>query len=271
MPDSADTTGADGLTVGEVSTRLGVTVRALHHWDEISLAPASLRTAAGYRLYTAEDLERLHRVMIYRELGLGLEKIRAVLNDPSADIVAALHTQRTRVGERIERLKQLSEGLDRMITAHQQGLVLTAHQQAAIFGPQWNPEWPIQARQRYGGTAQWRQYAERSASRSQQEWQAIADAVADFERDLGAALDAGFDPGSAEANELIERHRQEFSTAYFPLTREMQVCLGRMVETDPGYAAHYDGIRTGLSTWFRQSVDANARTHSINPDTATWQ
>lgn len=50
----------------------------------------------------------------------------------------------------------------------------------------------------------------------------------------------------------------------------MQVCLGRMYEADPAFAAHYDGIR-GLATWFRRIVDAEARAHGIDPDTATWQ
>lgn len=86
--------------------------------------------------------------------------------------------QRTQVAERIDRLQQLSAGLDRMIDAHERGLLLTIEQQAAIFGPQWNPDWPAQARQRYGDTTQWLQYAERSASRGPEEWQAIADAVA---------------------------------------------------------------------------------------------
>ncbi|WP_143626524.1 MerR family transcriptional regulator, partial [Streptomyces viridosporus] len=76
MPEATD---ADGLTVGQVSTRLDVTVRALHHWDEIGLARPSLRTAAGYRLYTAGDLERLHRIVVYRDIGLGLDRIRAIL------------------------------------------------------------------------------------------------------------------------------------------------------------------------------------------------
>ncbi|WP_157873354.1 MerR family transcriptional regulator, partial [Streptomyces neyagawaensis] len=78
MPDATDT---DGLTVGQVSMRLGATVRALHHWDEIGLARPSLRTTAGYRLYTARDLERLHRVVVYRELGVGLDDIRSILDD----------------------------------------------------------------------------------------------------------------------------------------------------------------------------------------------
>ncbi|MFI6823859.1 MerR family transcriptional regulator [Micromonospora sp. NPDC050187] len=267
MPDATD---ADGLTVGQVSTRLGVTVRALHHWDETGLARPSLRTAAGYRLYTAGDLERLHRIVVYREIGLGLDRIRAILDDSTADVPGALREQRTQVAQRIDRLQQLSAGLDRMIDAHERGLLLTVEQQAAIFGPQWNPDWPAQARQRYGDTTQWQQYAERSASRSPEEWQAIADTIADLDRALGDAMDAGVTPGSPQANQLVERHREVFAS-YFPLTRQMQVCLGRMYEADPAFAAHLDGIRAGLATWFRRIIDASARAHGIDPDTATWQ
>jgi DNA-binding transcriptional MerR regulator len=267
MSDAPD---ADSLTVGEVSTRLGVTVRALHHWDEIGLARPSLRTAAGYRLYTAGDLERLHRIVIYREVGLGLDRIRAILDDSTEDVPGALRAQRTQLAERIDRLQQLSAGLDRMIDAHERGLLLTVEQQAAIFGPRWNPDWPAQARQRYGDTTQWLQYAERSASRGPEEWQAVTDAMAGLERALGDAMDAGVTPGSPEANHLVERHREVFAS-YFPLTRQMQVCLGRMFEADPAYAAHYDSIRAGLATWLRRIIDASARANGIDPDTATWQ
>ncbi|MFE2291101.1 MerR family transcriptional regulator [Streptomyces sp. NPDC059452] len=265
----ADTTEADGLTVGQVAKRLDVTVRALHHWDETGLARPSLRTAAGYRLYTTDDLERLHRIVVYRELGLGLDRIRAVLDDSTADVPGALRAQRDQVAERIDRLQRLGAGLDRMIEAHERGLLLTVEQQAAIFGPRWDPDGPAQARRRYGDTTQWRQYAERSASRGPEEWQAIADDIAGFDRALGDAMDTGVTPGSPEAHQLVERHREVFAS-HFPLTRQMQVCLGRMYEDDPGFAAHYDGIRPGLATWFRRIIDADARAHGIDPDTATW-
>lgn len=267
MPDATD---ADGLTVGQISARLGVTVRALHHWDEIGLARPSLRTASGYRLYTAGDLERLHRIVVYRELGLGLDRIRAVLDDSTADVPAALRAQRSQIAERIDRLRQLSAGLDRMIEAHERGLLLTVEQQAAVFGPRWDPDRPAQARRRYGNTTQWLQYAEGSAARGPEEWQAVADAVSELDRALGDAMDAGVTPGSPEADRLVERHRDVFAS-YFPLTRQMQVCLGRRFEADPEFAAHYDGIRTGLATWFRRIVDASARAHGIDPDTATWE
>ncbi|CAM2794260.1 MerR family transcriptional regulator [Saccharomonospora xinjiangensis] len=274
MRDATDIAAAaetGGLTVGQVSARLGVTIRALHHWDEIGLARPSLRTTGGYRLYTATDLERLHRIVVYREIGLGLDRIKAIVDDPATDVPSALRTQRAQVAERISRLQQLSAELDRMIDAHDRGLLLTEEQQAAIFGPEWNPDWPFEARSRYGDTAQWQQYAERCAFRSAEEWQAVADTIADFDRALADAMGAGVTPGSPEANRLVERHRGVFSSSYFPLTRRMQVCLGRRYESDAQFAAHYDGIRPGLASWFRQCIDAGARAAGIDPDTATWQ
>lgn len=271
MDSMLETTDADGLTVGQVSTRLAVTVRALHHWDEIGLARPSLRTPAGYRLYTAGDLERLHRIVVYREIGLGLDRIGAILDDSTADVPAALRAQRTQVAERIGRLEQLAAGLDRMIDAHERGLLLTVEQQAAIFGPRWDPDSPARARRHYGDTPQWQQYAERASARGPEEWQAVADTVADLDRALGDAMDAGVEPGSRDANHLVERHREVFTDSYFPLSRQMQVCLGRRYESDPAFAAHYDAVRPGLATWLRRSIDACARTHGIDPDTATWQ
>ncbi len=94
--------------------------------------------------------------------------------------------------------------------------------------------------------------------------------MTDLEQALGAAMDAGIAPGSPEANDLVDRHRAIFG-AYFPIDRAQQVCLGRMFDTDPGFTAHYDGIRAGLASWLRRSIDAAARAHGIDPDTATWQ
>ncbi|MCX5232959.1 TipAS antibiotic-recognition domain-containing protein [Streptomyces sp. NBC_00233] len=210
------------------------------------------------------------RVVVYREIGLGLDRIQAVLDDAGTDVPAALRTQRAQVAERVERLQRLGAGLDRMIEAHERGLLLTVEQQAAIFGPDWDPEGPVKARQRYGDTLQWRQYAERSAARTPEEWQAVHDAVAALDGELASALDAGVAPGSPEANALVDRHRAVF-TAYFPLTREMQVCLARTYASDPGFAAHYDGVRPGLAAWFRTVVDASARAHGIDPDAAAWR
>ena len=55
---------AEGYTVGRLAELAGVTVRTLHHYDAIGLVPASLRSAANYRLYTDADVERLRQVLL---------------------------------------------------------------------------------------------------------------------------------------------------------------------------------------------------------------
>ena len=76
------------LTVGQVAEQFGVTVRTLHHYDEIGLVRPH-RTASGYRVYTDDDLERLRHVVVYRRLGFPLEEIGPLLDDPHADVRGA--------------------------------------------------------------------------------------------------------------------------------------------------------------------------------------
>jgi DNA-binding transcriptional MerR regulator len=270
MVSMVDLGAGDGLTVGAAAELLGVTVRTLHHWDEIGLASPSQRTRAGYRQYTDADLERLDRIVAYRRSGLGLETVREVLDDTTADISARLREQRSQLAERIHELQELDRSLERMTEAHERGILLTDEEQTETFGADWDSQRSAGARAAWGGTTQWAQFAERSASRTREQWQELSGAMSSLQRDLGEALDRGVLPGSAEANALVERHREIFSN-FFALTRQMQVCLGRMFESDPGFAAHYDGIRPGVAAWFRQIIDESARAHGIDPDTATWR
>ena len=73
----------EGLTVGAVAGLVGVSVRTPHHWDRIGLAPASGRTWSGYRVYD-DDVARIHRILVFRELGFPLAQIRGLLDDPDA-------------------------------------------------------------------------------------------------------------------------------------------------------------------------------------------
>jgi DNA-binding transcriptional MerR regulator len=259
----------DGLTVGAAASGVGVTVRTLHHWDAIGLVRPSERTTSGYRLYAAADIARIHRVIIYRELGLPLDAIGELLDAPKFDAAVPLRQQRAQLLDRISRLQGMVHAVDRMIEAASTGILLSAEEQVAIFGQNWQPSWGADARARWGSTAQWAQYAERSAHMTPQDWQQIADDTTMLNNDLAAANRAGVTPGSAEANALAERHRASIGT-YFDCTHSMHVCLGRKHAADPGYAAHYDAIEPGLSTWLRDIIDANARARGIDPAAAVW-
>ena len=261
-------TSRPDLTVGAAARAAGVTVRTLHHWDAVGLVRPSARTAAGYRLYTASDLARAHRVVLYRELGVPLDEIGALLDSPEgAD--ASLRRQRDLVRERLRRLERAAEALDRLVEARERGVLLTPEEQVALFGDGWQPSWAAGARERWGDTDQWAQFAERAAERTPEEWRDVAaeaEAVLDA---LADALGRGVRPGSAEADALAERHRASLG-AYFDVTHAMHVVIGRMYAADPEFTANHDARRPGLTTWLRDVIDANARAHGVDPDSATW-
>jgi DNA-binding transcriptional MerR regulator len=88
-------------------------VRTLHHYDEIGLLNPSARTAAGYRLYSDEDLERLQRILLYREVGFALDEIGDLVDDPSLGRREALLTQRDLIIERATRLDAMGRLIDK--------------------------------------------------------------------------------------------------------------------------------------------------------------
>lgn len=102
------------LKVGALARRTGLTVRALHHYDEIGLLSPSDRTAAGHRLYAEEDVARLQQIASLKALGLPLEEIKACLTRPEYTLEQTLDLQIERIQERIEQQMQLRDLLRRL-------------------------------------------------------------------------------------------------------------------------------------------------------------
>ena len=102
----------DALKVGELARRTGLTVRTLHHYDEIGLLRPSLHTDTGHRLYTADDVARLQQVMSLRQLGFSLEEIRACLDRPGFSPLEVIQRHVARLREQIELEQRLCERLE---------------------------------------------------------------------------------------------------------------------------------------------------------------
>ncbi len=157
----------DERTVGSIAALTGVSVRTLHHYDHIGLVVPSVRTAAGYRGYTDADVERLHLVLVYREAGLPLEEIRVLLDDPEADELSLLHRQHALLLERAEGLQRTIKAVEELMDAHRSGIQLTAKEQVEIFGTTaFGADYAVEAEQRWGETAEWKQSRRRVAQLS---------------------------------------------------------------------------------------------------------
>ena len=93
--------------IGELAEASGLTVRTLHHYEQIGLVVASSRSAGGHRLYGTEDVARLYRVCLLRRLGFSLAEIAEALDDPAWDLRAALSRHLTDLDARLETARSL--------------------------------------------------------------------------------------------------------------------------------------------------------------------
>ena len=246
------------FTVGAVARLAGVTVRTLHHYDEIGLLKASGRSGAGYRRYADADLDRLQRILFYRELGFGLDQIRDVMTDGSADAVVHLRRQHAMLLDRIGRLERMASAVERAMEARTMGINLTPEERFEVFGD-FNPDdHASEVEERWGDTDAYRESAKRTARYTKADWERIkAQGQAAIEQVL-AAMRAGKPADSTEAMDGAEAHRRQIDDAFYACSYELHVGLAEMYLADARFTATYENIAPGLAQYLHDAIKANA-------------
>ena len=250
--------GTTTWTVGQVAERSGVTVRTLHHYDEIGLLRPSRRSASGYRIYTDEDLVRLQHVVVYRRLGFSLEEVAVLLDDPEADVAGHLRRQRAAVMSRLDELGELVTAIDRALEAEVSGIQLTPAEQRELFGEGYKEEYQEEARERWGDTDAWRQSQQRTSQYTKADWQAMKAEMDDIHGRFVAALQAGEPADGPAAMDAAEAHRQHITRWFYDCPAEMHACISDMYVSDPRFTKTYEDIAPGLAQYVRDAVHANA-------------
>lgn len=241
-------------TTGQIARLAGISARTLHHYDTIGLLVPSGRSPAGYRLYTATDLQRLQQILFYRELGFSLREIAALLDDPAASAVTHLRRQRRLLKQRIERLRAMIAAIERALEAERMGLMLTPEERLEVFGSFDPDAFAAEVEERWGETDAYRQAAQRTASYNKEDWLRIRAEQEAIEQGFVAALGAGLAPGSAEVATLVERHRQHIDRWYYPCSPGMHRRLAALYVDDPRFAARFEVLAPGLARYLHDAI-----------------
>lgn len=101
------------MRVGEIAEATGLTVRTLHHYEDIGLIEPCGRSDAGHRLYGPAAVERLYRIAALRDLGMGLDRVRAALD--GTDLTSILDGHVAELGRRLEAENRLRNRLHRLV------------------------------------------------------------------------------------------------------------------------------------------------------------
>ncbi|HSM00970.1 MAG TPA: MerR family transcriptional regulator [Acidimicrobiia bacterium] len=248
----------DEMTVGRVARLAGVTVRTLHHYDEIGLVVPMDRTEAGYRLYGDREVRRLQEVLFFRELGFGLEEIKEIVERPGYDRTDALGRQREMLAAKRERIQKMIDAVDAAVDADQRGVTMSKEDMLEVFGDFDPSQYEDEARERWGHTDAYKESQRRAARYTKDDWKRIGAEAAEINEAFLALMRAGTPADSAEAMEVAERHRAHITRWFYDCSPEIHRGLGEMYVVDDRFTETIDEAGDGLAAYMSDAIKSNA-------------
>ena len=209
------------MTVHEVSKLTGVSVRALHHYDQLGLLKPAAVTEAGYRLYDEDSLVRLQSILLFRELQFPLKDIGAILDSPTFDRNRALDQQIRLLElkkEHLENLIDLARGI--------QGVGVKPLTDFRAFDTKKIDEYAREAKASWGQTKEWKEYEQKSRGRTREDNAALAQGLMDIFREFGAIREG--DPASAEAQALVNKLQGYITENFYTCSDKILLSLSKM-------------------------------------------
>lgn len=252
--------------IGEAAEILRVSTRTLRYWDSIGLLVPSHRTWSGHRVYTGEDLETALQILVYREVGLPLGEIAGLLAAPG-DASHALRRQRELLVERIGQLHRMVRAVDDILREDTMNdRDMSIEEKVELFGGSWKPEYQDEAEQRWGETPEWEQSRKVQEQMTRADWHRVKQEQDAFVADLVDAAERDVAPGSDEAAELVERHRESIGQ-WYEISRSKQVLLARMYIQDERFNATYQG----RAEYLLSLVEAQAQQEGMDLTDIQWE
>lgn len=230
--------------VGELARATGLTVRTLHHYDQVGLLHPSGRTAAGHRLYDERDAARLYRIVALRDLGLALEAIGELL-DGGPDLGQLLSEHLAHVDRQLTALQALRARLLGVATALPPGGSPDATDLLALVEEVTRVD---ETMQRYFSTEQLAELSQRdrqAAEATAAEWGTLIPQVR-------AELDAGTDPAEPRVQTLVARWN-ELLAGFHRGDPAMLDSLSRMRDGESADVERQGGPSTELIEYVRRA------------------
>jgi DNA-binding transcriptional MerR regulator len=230
----------------------------LHHYEQIGLLIPEDRAESGYRLYGDAEIDRLSRVLYYRELGFPLDDIATMLADDGIPARQHLERQYRLLTDRLRRVEAMVAAVNREMEATMKGHTLTAEEKLEAFGDVDPDQYHDEAHERWGNTDAWTQSRQRTASYSKDDWVTIRQAMDSLSARFAAAMQAGVAADSVEAMDLAEEHRRGITRWFYDCPVDLHRGLGDMYVNDHRFTENIDATVPGLANYMRDAINANA-------------
>jgi len=243
------------LNAKQVAELSGLSVRALHHYDEIGLLRPRRNAQNGYREYLEEDLDKLQQILFFRQCGFSLERIKKLLSNPRFDRARAFELQKKHLMLEKERIEAMLSTLERTLKTLKGEDSMSQEEKFKGFDFSFNP-YEEEAKQLWGDET-----VEKSndfiASKSDRERKDMEKILDELFRELAEIRDE--DPDSHLAQEAIDKMYRVFNESFgHYYTLESFASLGNMYVMDDRFRANIDKYGEGLAEFLSKAMQEYA-------------
>lgn len=237
--------------VKELAKISGISVRTLHHYDEIGLLKPR-RIENGYRVYSEHEVVLLQQILFFKELEFPLNDIKEMVCAAHFDQKAALIEHKKLLALKKERIEKLLMTIDLTLTKLKGGETMNPHDSFGGFSDDQMKKYQEEAKQRWGTTDAYKQSVQRTKNWIQADYKKLAADGKAFTQKLADTMDQGFD--SEVFQELIQKHYESIGV-FYDCSFEMYNELGTMYVEDTRFRAYYDQFKPGLAEVMKKAIN----------------
>lgn len=242
--------------VKEVADLVGISVRTLHHYDQIGLLKPESVSPAGYRLYGDSDLERLQQILLFKEIGFDLQEIKRILDHPYFDRRQALFTHREILLEKKKRLDEMIGTVEKTLRAMEGESVMDKKEMFSGFDmgniEEHQARYAEETREKYGNTDAYRESVRKTSRYAKEDWAKITADGERIYREIAALMDC--EPGNIGVQLAVGEWRRHICDHYYDCTPEIFRGLADLYVQDTRFTENIDKVKPGLATFLSEAM-----------------
>ena len=243
-------------TVQKLGKLAGVSTRTLRYYDEIGILEPARKNSSGYRIYGQAEVDKLQQILFYRELGVDLENIKKIVNDPSFDGPAALKKHRQQLLDKRKQLDLLINNVEKTISAAEGKSQMADKKKFKGFKQQLiddnEKKYGEEIRGKYGNETVDKSNA-KMMNMSEEKYEEFTRLEQEVLETLAAAYETG-DPAGGLAQKAADLHKQWLTFTWPTYSKEAHAGLAQMYVDDERFAAYYDKAHPGAAEFLRDAV-----------------
>jgi DNA-binding transcriptional MerR regulator len=247
------------IGIRQLARSANISVRTLHHYDQIGLLVPHRRAGNNYRLYDQSAIYRLQQILFYKEMGFDLGSIKNILDDPDFDFQKALQQHRLALQAKLEGTKQLIQTIDDTLDQMKGKRKMNDNEYFTGFSDEQQAIYEKEAGERWGTDI---------VKESNRRWKSLTPSEKEKHLKKGeeitlALRDAiGEKPASAKVQSLINDWRQ-YINFFYDCTPQILLGLGHVYIEDPRFRAFYEKVDPDLPQFFYEAIKIYCEKHGV--------